>query len=45
MGRSRFHDLARFAITRLAGSRLARARGGAIASIFLDGVTEVRLTV
>jgi 2-polyprenyl-6-methoxyphenol hydroxylase-like FAD-dependent oxidoreductase len=45
MGRSRVHDQARFAITPLAGSRLARARGGAIASIFLDGVTEVRLTV
>jgi len=45
MGRSHFHALARYAITRLAGSSLARARGGAITSIFLDGVTEVKLTV
>lgn len=45
MGQSRFHDLARYAITHLAGSRLGRARGGAIASIFLDGVTKVELTV
>jgi 2-polyprenyl-6-methoxyphenol hydroxylase-like FAD-dependent oxidoreductase len=45
MGRSRLHALARYAITRLAGSRLGRKRGGAITSIFLDGVTEVKLTV
>jgi 2-polyprenyl-6-methoxyphenol hydroxylase-like FAD-dependent oxidoreductase len=45
MGRTRLHGLARHAMTRLAGSRLGRTRGGAIASIFLDGVTEVRLTV
>jgi len=45
MGRSRFHDLARYAITHLAGSRFGRARGDRIASMFLDGVTEVHLTV
>jgi len=45
LGRSHFHALARYAITRLAGSRLGRTRGGAIASIFLDGVTEVELTI
>ncbi len=45
MGRSRFHAVARYAITRLVGSDLARRRGSAITSLFLDGVTKVELTI
>jgi 2-polyprenyl-6-methoxyphenol hydroxylase-like FAD-dependent oxidoreductase len=45
MGRSPVHALARFGISHLIGSRLGRARAGRIAAIFLDGVTNVKLTV
>ena len=45
MGKTVFHDAARFAISRLAGSSLGRARGAPIMSIFFDGVTKVELTV
>ena len=45
MGRTRFHDAARGVIPRIANSKFARARAARLASIFLDGVTEVRLTV
>jgi 2-polyprenyl-6-methoxyphenol hydroxylase-like FAD-dependent oxidoreductase len=45
MGRTRLHDAARRLIPRLANSRFARASAGRLASIFLDGVTTVQLTV
>jgi 2-polyprenyl-6-methoxyphenol hydroxylase-like FAD-dependent oxidoreductase len=45
MGRTRLHDAARHLIPRLANSRFARARAGRLASIFMDGVTTVQLTV
>ncbi|MFP6654218.1 MAG: FAD-dependent monooxygenase [Myxococcota bacterium] len=45
MGRSRIHDLARFGISQLIGSKIGRARAGRIAQIFFDGVTTVQLTV
>jgi len=45
MGTTRFHSAARRLIPIIAGSRFGRARAGALASTFLDGVTQVRLTV
>ena len=45
MGRTRLHGVARRGIARLANSRFARAGAGRLASIFLDGVTDVRLAI
>jgi len=45
MGRTRLHDAVRGVIPRIANSKFARARAVRLASIFLDGITEVRLTV
>jgi 2-polyprenyl-6-methoxyphenol hydroxylase-like FAD-dependent oxidoreductase len=45
MGRTSLHGLARFAITRVAGSSFGRTRGARITSLFFDGVTKVELTV
>lgn len=45
MGRSRLHDVARLVIASLAGSRLLGATAGGLVSNFLDGTTDVRLSV
>jgi 2-polyprenyl-6-methoxyphenol hydroxylase-like FAD-dependent oxidoreductase len=45
MGRTPLHGLARFVITRVAGSSFGQARGARVASMFLDGVTKVELTI
>ncbi len=45
MGRTVMHGLASRVIARLAGTRLAQLGGGGIASSFLDGVTDVHLSV
>ena len=45
MGQSLLHEAARRLVPLLANSRFARASAARLASIFLDGVTTVRLTV
>lgn len=45
MGQTRLHEAARRMVPLLANSRFARASAARLASIFLDGVTTVRLTV
>lgn len=45
MGTTPFHSAARRLIPLIANSAFARARAGGLASTFLDGVTDVRLTV
>jgi 2-polyprenyl-6-methoxyphenol hydroxylase-like FAD-dependent oxidoreductase len=45
MGQTRLHEAARRMVPPLANSRFARAGAARLASIFLDGVTGVRLTV
>jgi 2-polyprenyl-6-methoxyphenol hydroxylase-like FAD-dependent oxidoreductase len=45
MGQTRLHEAARRMVPLLANSRFARSSAARLASIFLDGVTTVRLTV